>query len=231
MFSVRSARALAPQALSRAFSPCMSLVVPPPCTPGPPASRLAPLPPASHALPSTRQGASAFNQPLSFDTSSVTNMYQMFNVRSARALGPQASSQAPCMQSLPPRIPSLPPPGTHLAPHYTRPPFDSGRAQTPCPPPTSCSSAARGRAPRPSPPLAMARAGLREAARERSSARELLRLILIPYLREPQQHPYRTLTVWSRLVSATAFVAFELYDARFFRALQSERVRCVDVLR
>ena len=125
-------------------------------------------------------------------------------------------------------VPSLPPPGTHLAPHYTRPPFDSGRAQTPCPPPTSCSSAARGRAPRPSPPLAMARAGLREAARERSSARELLRLVVI-YLREPQQHPYRTLTVWSRLVSATAFVAFELYDAIFFRALQPERVRCVDV--
>jgi hypothetical protein len=49
------------------------------------------------------------------------------------------------------------------------------------------------------------------------------------YLREPQQHPYRTLTVWSRLVSATAFVAFELYDAIFFRALQPERVRCVDV--
>ena len=50
------------------------------------------------------------------------------------------------------------------------------------------------------------------------------------YLREPQQH-LLTLTVWSRLVSATAFVTFELYDARFLRALQSERVRCVDVLR
>ena len=35
------------------------------------------------------------------------------------------------------------------------------------------------------------------------------------YLREPQQHPYRTLTVWSRLVSATAFVAFELYTTRY----------------
>ena len=40
--------------------------------------------PASHALPSTRQHASAFNQPLSFDTSSVTNIQGMFYVRSAR---------------------------------------------------------------------------------------------------------------------------------------------------
>jgi len=49
--------------------------------------------------PSTRQGASAFNQPLSFDTSSVTTMYRMFKVRSARALGPQALGRAfsPCM--------------------------------------------------------------------------------------------------------------------------------------
>ena len=37
----------------------------------------------------TRQGASAFNQPLSFNTSSVRNMLQMFWVCSARALSPQ----------------------------------------------------------------------------------------------------------------------------------------------
>ena len=88
MFYVRSARALGPQALSRAFSPCMPLV----CrhhTPGLPASRLAPLPPESHALPSTRQRASVFNQPLSFDTSKVTYMRFMFLVRSARALTPK----------------------------------------------------------------------------------------------------------------------------------------------
>ena len=35
--------------------------------------------------------ASAFNQPLSFDTSSVTFMYGMFSVRSVRAL-PQIPS-------------------------------------------------------------------------------------------------------------------------------------------
>jgi len=34
---------------------------------------------------SIRQSASAFNQPLSFDTSSVTTMEYMFQVRSARA--------------------------------------------------------------------------------------------------------------------------------------------------
>ena len=88
MFYVRSARALGPQALSRATSTCMPLV----CrhnTPGTPASRLPPLPlPAPHALPSTRQFASALNQPLSFNTSSVVAMGDMFQVRSARALGP-----------------------------------------------------------------------------------------------------------------------------------------------
>ena len=41
-------------------------------------------------LPSTRQGASVFNQPLSFDTSKVTDMYAMLAVRSARALTPKS---------------------------------------------------------------------------------------------------------------------------------------------
>jgi len=40
-------------------------------------------------LPSTRQRASAFNQPLSFDTSKVTDMTYMFYVRPARALAPK----------------------------------------------------------------------------------------------------------------------------------------------
>ena len=41
--------------------------------------------PASHAPLCTRQGAYAFNQPLTFDTSSVTDMQYMFSVRSAPA--------------------------------------------------------------------------------------------------------------------------------------------------
>ena len=53
-------------------------------------SRLQPTPRStSYALLPTRQRASAFNQPLSFDTSSVTDMSNMFQVRSAReSLGP-----------------------------------------------------------------------------------------------------------------------------------------------
>eukprot|EP00964_Phaeocystis_antarctica_P111735 scaffold76028_cov43-Phaeocystis_antarctica.AAC.1 len=65
-----------------------------------------------------------------------------------------------------PLAPTLPhtlsPPGPHHSPHRM-PSFRLGRAR-PCPPPTSCSSVARERAPRPSPLLAMARAGVREAA-------------------------------------------------------------------
>ena len=52
-------------------------------------------PPASHARLFTRQAASAFNQPLSFNTSKVTDMYQMFNVRSARALPPHSLESGP----------------------------------------------------------------------------------------------------------------------------------------
>jgi len=43
------------------------------------------VPPALNVLISTGQSAGAFNQPLSFDTSSVTTMAYMFVVRSARA--------------------------------------------------------------------------------------------------------------------------------------------------
>ena len=84
MFRVRSAHALAPLSLhSRALSPCMPLVR---ChRPTPSHPRPAPRP-ASYALLSTRQYAAAFNQPLSFDTSSVTTMRDMFVVRSAHAL-------------------------------------------------------------------------------------------------------------------------------------------------
>ena len=50
--------------------------------PAPSRSRAVPLP-TSHARLSTRQYALAFNQPLSFDTSSVTNMHNMFDYASA----------------------------------------------------------------------------------------------------------------------------------------------------
>ena len=56
------------------------------------------------------QSASAFNQSLSFDTSSVTTMQTMFNVRSARAL-PAASAvglplHAACAATAAPRFPA-----------------------------------------------------------------------------------------------------------------------------
>ena len=46
-----------------------------------------------HAFPSTRQGANNYNQPVSFNTSSVTDMSSMFHVRSPRMCpAPQSST-------------------------------------------------------------------------------------------------------------------------------------------
>ena len=58
-----------------------------------------------------------FNQPLSFDTSSVTTMRYMFYVRSARALPPTALSRAlpVCMPLASPALNALTPPGPHLS--------------------------------------------------------------------------------------------------------------------
>eukprot|EP00964_Phaeocystis_antarctica_P073028 scaffold44781_cov43-Phaeocystis_antarctica.AAC.1 len=84
MFNVRPARASPP--MSSWVPPCI-LLAPPPPTP----ARL-PLcmsPPMSHLL--TRQEAAVFNQPLSFDTSSVRNMLGMFLVRLARASSSMSS--------------------------------------------------------------------------------------------------------------------------------------------
>eukprot|EP00964_Phaeocystis_antarctica_P117934 scaffold81772_cov49-Phaeocystis_antarctica.AAC.7 len=92
MFGVRSSPWPAPSLQS---SPrparCVRLGRPPP-----PASRGSHL--APHAtVHATRppfgswQQASAFNQPLSFDTSSVTSMYYMFYVRSSPCPGPQSA--------------------------------------------------------------------------------------------------------------------------------------------
>ena len=84
MFHVSFARALPPPSLESGplHTNCVA------ATQRPHASRAAPLL-ASHARLSTRQSAYAFNQPLSFDTSKVTNMHGMIYVRSARALAPQ----------------------------------------------------------------------------------------------------------------------------------------------
>ena len=84
MFYVRSAHALSPSAFTAGPSRRTCRLCPA-ADPRRPASRPTPRP-ASHVLLSTRQGAYAFNQPLSFDTSSVTDMNEMFAVRSAHAL-------------------------------------------------------------------------------------------------------------------------------------------------
>eukprot|EP00964_Phaeocystis_antarctica_P070295 scaffold42784_cov32-Phaeocystis_antarctica.AAC.1 len=105
---------------------------PPICSRALPCTPLAPRSPAAAGLPvlctsshtvrppfDSRQRASAFNQPLSFDTSSVREMYYMFSVRSSPC------PDAPNLQSSPPLHAAstavtrhLPPPGTlHLAPH------------------------------------------------------------------------------------------------------------------
>ena len=85
MFKVRSARALAPSLESNPPRACRlrrrrAHALP---SPGP---YLAP-----HRMPSFRlQGVYKFNHPLSFDTSSVTGMRNMFDVRSARTIGPHS---------------------------------------------------------------------------------------------------------------------------------------------
>ena len=85
MFEVRSARALPAASTVRWVLPAHGLrrccPTRSPATRGPACVR-----PSSHASESTRQGAAVFNQPLSLDTSSVTNMHGIFTVRSARAL-------------------------------------------------------------------------------------------------------------------------------------------------
>ena len=108
-----------PSLHSRALSPCMPLVR---CR-RPTPSRPWPTPrPASYALLSTRQGATAFNQPLSFDTSSVTDMSYMFYVRSAHALAHPAFTAGPsrrAYRSCAAAGQRLPASGPHLAPHRT----------------------------------------------------------------------------------------------------------------
>ena len=86
-------------------------------------ARMSPL--LLHASLSTRQYAPAFNQPLSFDTSSVTTMYQMFEVRSARALPSNStvgsSQHAACAAAAPTpsRLPAC------MSPLFLCFPFDS----------------------------------------------------------------------------------------------------------
>jgi len=116
-----------PQALGRAIPVHAACVPPPHPRPSRLPARTSPSPHRMWPLPSTRQQASAFNQPLSFDTSSVNTMLRMFYVRSARALGPQlslesglfpvhASCRAATIHPRPSRLPARTPPSPHCMP-------------------------------------------------------------------------------------------------------------------
>jgi len=89
--------------------------------PPPPASRPAARPaPCALLVRPSAQGAIAFNQPLSWDTSRVTNMRAMFQVRSSPRPAPPISAVAAlaparCMHAAIAR--RLPPPGPQPAPH------------------------------------------------------------------------------------------------------------------
>ena len=65
----------------------------------------------------SRQAMTAFNQPLSFDTSSVTNMQDMFYVSSSPCPAPNLQSSPPLHAACPAVARRLPPPGPHLAPY------------------------------------------------------------------------------------------------------------------
>ena len=70
-----------------------------------------------------RQGASAFNQPLSLNTSGVTDMSQMFEVRFGVCHGPCVRSGPPCMLRTPPPPPRPPksrPVSPSVSPAVTR---------------------------------------------------------------------------------------------------------------
>ena len=126
MFAVHSARALPPNPSveSSACAPLLRLPLPHAVAPAPSGPHLSP----SHALLSTRQGASSFNQSPSFDTSSVTNMGWMFAVISPPVLYPQPSSRVlrACAPLAPPRPHafSASPSPPRTSPRFARPPFD-----------------------------------------------------------------------------------------------------------
>jgi hypothetical protein len=83
-------------------------------------------------LPSTRQHAYAFNQPLSFDTSKVTDIGGMFTVRSARALAPTKALSRAFPRACRLRRRRLTPsrlPARNLAPHRMCPSLRLGSSR------------------------------------------------------------------------------------------------------
>ena len=121
MFSVCSARALSPMPMRAFACTLLHALLPTAALSHLPASRL--------VCPFfTRQGASSFNQPLSLDTSKVTDMGIMFYVRFARASPPISSQTLACTFLAPPPLHAFPPPGLHAA-RLVRPPSASAECK------------------------------------------------------------------------------------------------------
>eukprot|EP00964_Phaeocystis_antarctica_P067006 scaffold40552_cov36-Phaeocystis_antarctica.AAC.1 len=119
MFAVRSSPCPAPNLQSspplHAACPAIARRLPPP---GPNL--------AQHRLPSfrnSRQYASAFNQPLSVDTSSVRNMQQMFQARSSPCPAPNLQSSHPLRAACTAVARRLPPLPGHTFPLHRMPSF------------------------------------------------------------------------------------------------------------
>jgi len=150
--------------------PCMlrapQSLLPPPASRGP-----QPAPRTVCPACDPRQFAFAFNQPLDWDTSRVTNMRHMFD---------DGGSDVRCYPR--PARGRRPVPLSPHTPHALS--LRLGR-NTPSPPPTSLASAASGRTPPPSSPLAMAQAVLGDGPR--IPAPEALTEVCV----WPEQSPWR----------------------------------------
>eukprot|EP00964_Phaeocystis_antarctica_P001077 scaffold605_cov43-Phaeocystis_antarctica.AAC.1 len=93
--------------------------------PPPPVCWPAPSPRTACPPFDSRQSASAFNQPLSFDTSSVTSMGLMFSVRSSPCPAPNLQSHSPLHAACAAVVHRLLPPDPYTSPRTACPPIDS----------------------------------------------------------------------------------------------------------
>jgi hypothetical protein len=230
LVGVRSARALGPQALSQAIPVHASCVPPPHHRP----SRL----PARTSPP--RIACPPFDSAVRVGLQQAAELRHLQRHRHERHVlrALCACPWPPSLESGPERacrrcrlVPSLPPPGTHLAPHYMHAPLSTPAGRKLLVRPQQAAHPLRvgghrglrlrwlwlG--------LGSGKLRVREARLESCSGSSL-------YTFENHNNiHFGQVSLVAAGISATAFVAFELYDARFLRALQSERVRCVDVLR
>jgi hypothetical protein len=119
-------------------------------TPGSPTYQLAPLPPASHHALPFDSAAHVRVQPATELRHFQRHGHELHIQRALRACPWPPSLESGPVHAVTAASYPLSRLPARTSPPITRPPFDSGRgALTPCPPPTSCSSAAPGRVARP----------------------------------------------------------------------------------